>query len=257
MKIKTPDKEVLNKAKMATFDRAAKTPPSKNWVDWLCEQTLAFEAENYPRKRARRQKDAESFKAAIGAFGADMLRHYGNEEAEGFFYRLFDRTELGDTLVTDTSFKQLIDYWQELGWLEKTGHINAKDDWEGKEIPGYSRTSRYRATEAFVDTAQSFQLTPDTVTDNFEISHRHADLVQVRTTSKSTNGQTTKGKRVRPKGPKADHQVKIMQRLNQALVRHTYSLREPPMMRRLFNCADRPGFDFDLGGRFYVERQPP
>ncbi|ARE81785.1 hypothetical protein ROSMUCSMR3_00277 [Roseovarius mucosus] len=251
MKIKTPDRDVLNKAKMANFNRAAKTAPAKNWVDWLVRQTLAYEAAHDPRKRVRQRKAHDGFEAAIGALGADLLRAYGHEEAEGFMYRPMHREELADTFVTSDSFDKLIKFWGGLGWLEMTGHINSTDDWEGQDIPGYSKVRRYRATASFVASAQEFQLTPDTMTDNFEISHKHADLVQVRKTSRRAYGQKTSGQRVRPKGPKVADQKRLMQRLNQGLLAHTYSLKEPPMMRRLFNCADRAGFDFNLGGRFY------
>ncbi|MDP5220040.1 hypothetical protein Q5Y75_22785 [Ruegeria sp. 2205SS24-7] len=35
------------------------------------------------------------------------------------------------------------------------------------------------------------------------------------------------------------------------MAKHEYNLSDIPMVRRVFNCGDRPGFDFNLGGRFY------
>ncbi|EAP77848.1 hypothetical protein ISM_06125 [Roseovarius nubinhibens ISM] len=236
---------------MAEFNRVATTCLAKHWVKSLAKQTLAYEAEHYPRARARQQAAFESFNGAIGAFAADLMYHYGNHEAEGFMYRPLDREELSHTLVSARNFEKLVQYWGNLGWLEMTGHIKATDDWEGQKIPGYSRARRYRATVSFVEQAQACQITPDTVTAHFEINGNQVDLVQFRETNKTAHGQRRGGKRVRLKGPAADYQLQTMRRLNRAMQAHSYSLKEPPTLRRLFNCVERDGFDFDLGGRFY------
>jgi len=247
----TANKEILNKSWWATFNRIPTSGAAKNWIDRLVEQTLEHEAKHHPRPRERKQKDLVSFKAAIGAFAADLLYHNRNEKSQGFMYRPFDRVELSFTLVSGTSFGKLITYWTELGWMERTGHIKSTDDWEGHEIDGYSKARRYRGTQAFLDGAQSFQLTPTSVSNDFEASHRHATLVQLRASKKNSFKTAKRGKTVRAKGPQFDAQLATMRNLNQLMQNHAYSLTEPPMIRRMFNCVDREGFDFDLGGRFY------
>lgn len=247
----TVDKEILNKAWMASFNRIPMSGPAKDWVDWLVKRTLKHEAKKYPRKRKRKLKDQEAFTEAVGAFAADLLLHQRNEASEGFMYRRLDREELSSTLVSGTNFEKLITYWSELDWLEKTGHIKAYDDFEGDRIDGYAKARRYRATPAFINDAETFQLTPASLVRNFEASHKHATVVQMRNSKSFKNGSTQRGKNVRIKGPKFQAQLTTMRKLNQLMLSHQYSLSEPPMLRRLFNCADRKGFKFDLGGRFY------
>lgn len=133
-----------------------------------------------------------------------------------------------------------------------TGHIDARGEWEGEKLEqGYRRTRRYRATQQFLDLAHDFGVTPTTIKDHSEASHRHATLIELRTKKGQAYGRRSKGKRVRLKGPKFEACREQIERLNAFMKTHEYSLIEPPMVRRLFNCADRPGFDFDLGGRFY------
>ncbi|WP_103762911.1 hypothetical protein [Roseovarius confluentis] len=254
MLIETPDKEVLNQARMAEFNRVATSAQGKNWVEHLTKQTLAREAVHHPRKRARKQKDAAAFRGAIEAFAADLLLHYDNSDADGFMYRLLDRQELAATHVSATNFEQLVKLWCELGWLEKTVHIHARQDWDGQPTEeGYFRARRYRATTVFIDFAQSCQLTPSAVPDHFKIDISASDLVQVRQTNKRRKNFGGSGKKTRVRGRKLQEQVAIIECLNQAMQDHSYSLSERPVMRRLFNCADRDCFDFNLGGRFYCQ----
>lgn len=254
MLIETPDKEVLNKAKMAEFNRVAMTDPAKNWIEQLTELTLAYEREHYPRKRARKKNDAEAFETAIGAFAADLLLHRVNTESEGFMYRRFDRQELATSLISATNLKKLVELWCELGWVEITGHIHAPEEFGGAESDaGYFRTRRYRATASFEELAQSFQITPSAVTDNFDIDISASDLVQIRKKNKKRFKLVGRGRKAPFKVSKFQEQIATMKRLNAALAEHKFSLGETPVVRRLFNCASRDDFDFNLGGRFYCQ----
>lgn len=60
----TVSRDALNKAKMATFDRTTISPKAEAWVYDIVAATLAFEAENNLRSRARREKDLASFSNA-------------------------------------------------------------------------------------------------------------------------------------------------------------------------------------------------
>ena len=248
----TVSRDALNKAKMATFDRTTISPKAEAWVYDIVAATLAFEAENTLRSRARREKDLASFGNACGAFAHDLLLHSGHEASLGFMFRSLNRAELSFSLVSSTHFEQMIEAWLRLGWLEYAGHIDAKDDWEGKSLKfGYSRTRRYRATELFLAKAQRFGIASASIKDHFQLSHRHADVIQLRNKKENAAGRSSRGKAVRGKGPKFDICQDQVKRLNKLMQDYDYSLSEPPAVRRLFLCADRPGFDFNLGGRFH------
>lgn len=244
-------RNTLNAAKMATFDRAPKTEAAMNWVHEILKETLAYEDQHNCRKRVRRQKDLITFSQAVGAFAADLLRNSGNEKAKGYMYRSANREELATSLVTSDNFTNLVEIWTDLQLIEATGSIDARTDFDGGLVPYYRRARRFRSTQAFLDLAAQYQITSSNVKDNFEISHRHAKVVQVRATKGSNPFDPTRGKSLKPKGIKFNKCRDQVLALNKLMQTHEYNLSEPPMVRRVFNCGDRADFDFNLGGRFY------
>ncbi|WP_170481220.1 hypothetical protein [Ruegeria arenilitoris] len=245
------DRDILNNAKMATFDRSPRSDAAKAWIDAIQTLTLAHEATSHPRKRARRRTDHLSFSQAVGALAADLLRHSANEESHGFMYRSADREELASTLVSSDNFEKLTTFWTELSLMERTGYIDARDDFEGARVPFYRRARRFRATSSFLDLASNHGVEPKAVKDHFEVSHRHANVVQVRASKGADQFNAERGKLIKQKGEGYRVQCDRVRRLNQLMSGHEYNLSDTPMVRRVFNCGDRRGFDFNLGGRFY------
>tara|TARA_R100001369_G_scaffold28356_1_gene51033 strand:+ start:1610 stop:2980 length:1371 start_codon:yes stop_codon:yes gene_type:complete len=246
------ERDVLNNAQMAGFDRGPVSPEAEAWVEHLLTATLAYEAKHHPRSRARRAADLKAFRLACGAFGHDLVCHSVNHDALGFMYRPLNRVELANTLVSSNHFENLIPAWIGLGWLEHSGFINAFEDFEGaKGGGGYSKVRRYRATMEFLTVAQRLEIEATTIKDHFELSYKHADIIQVRNKKTSRSVVGSKAQRVRMDGPKLQACREQVEKLNSDLLKYDYSLSHPPAVRRLFNCADRTGFDFDLGGRVY------
>jgi hypothetical protein len=246
-------RDILNHAKMATFDRTPNTTTAHNWVKSIQLKTLQHESEHHSRKRARKGTDEQKLLDAIGAISADLISHFENEKSQGFFFRPADKDELAMTLVSYQNFKNLTTYWHEMGWVELTGFIDARHDWDGKKLDqsGYQRARRFRATAEFIRIAQELQISAATIPDHFERSHDRNNLVQVRET-KSGGTHRPFGAKVMKmgKGQLAPHR-KVIQQLNDTLRKHKYNLKDTPMVRRTFNCGDRAGFDFNLGGRLY------
>ncbi|WP_170363913.1 MULTISPECIES: hypothetical protein [Ruegeria] len=245
------DPDILNNAKMATFDRSPRSDVAKSWVDAIQALTMAHEAANHPRKRARRQADHLSFGEAVGAFAADLLRHSTNEDSHGFMHRSANREELTSTLVSSDNFEKLVQYWTELSLLEMTGYIDAHDDFEGARVPFYRRSRRFRATRLFLDLASDHGVKPKEVKDHFEVSHRHANVVQVRAAKGVDQSNFGRGKLIKQNGDGYRGECDRVRHLNQLIANHEYNLSDTPIVRRVFNCGDRRGFDFNLGGRFY------
>lgn len=244
------DRDILNAAKMATFDRAPSSDMAKAWVSAIVDTTLAHEAIHHPRKRARKKADIPSFEGAVGAFAFDLLRQSANQASQGFMYRSSDRTDNGASLVSSVYFDQLVLFWPEMGLMDRTGYIDAKHDFDGGEIPLYRRARRFRATAQFLALALEHGLTPETVKEHFDVSHRHANVVQVRATKGADPSNPTKGNMIKQKGAAFEAECERVRRLNKYMAEHDYSLSDVPMLRRVFNCGDRPDFDFNLGGRF-------
>lgn len=193
---------VYDAARFATLDRSITTNASRGLVEELSTLTLAHETQHHPRKRARRKKDAESFNLAIAALAADLVSHNTNTDALGYMYRPTDREELAQTLVTSDAFEKLRLYWNELGYMEETtfAHFRSTMD-EGDETRNFRRARRFRATEKLIDLAQSFQITPKTISEHFERSQKHANILQVRASKGGSPSNPTAGKLLKPKGP--------------------------------------------------------
>lgn len=245
------DRDILNNAKMATFDCSPRSDAAKAWIDAIQALTLAHEADKHPRKRARKRADHLSFSEAVGAFAADLLRHSANEESRGFMYRSADREELTSTFVSSDNFEKLVKYWIEVNLMEMTGYIDARDDFEGARVPFYRRARRFRATRFFLDLASNHGVEPKAFNDHFEVSHRHTNLVQVRAAKETDQSSVGRGELIKQNSEGYRVQCDRVSRLNQLMARHDYNLSATPIVRRVFNCGDRQGFDFNLGGRFY------
>ncbi|WP_170790269.1 hypothetical protein [Ruegeria lacuscaerulensis] len=245
------DRDALNNARMATFDRSPSSDAAKAWIGAIQALTLAYEAKKHPRKRARRRADHLSFSEAVGAFAADLLRHSANEESRGFMHRSADREELTSTLVSSDNFEKLVKYWTELSLMEMTGYIDARDDFEGARVPFYRRARRFRATRFFLDLATDHGVEPQTVKNHFEVSQRHANVVQVRAAKGADQSNAGRGKLIKQNVDRYRGECDRVRHLNQLIANHEYNLSDTPIVRRVFNCGDRRGFDFNLGGRFY------
>lgn len=247
--------DVLDAAWMATFSRAASSDAAKAWVAELLEITLAHEAKHHTRSRARRKADHDTFVGAIGAFSSDLLRHSVNKDAQGFMYRSADKDNLAATLVSHTSFTQLVKFWVGMGLMEKTGHLHFVDSMADDQAGNYRKVRRFRATPAFLELAARHGITPETVRDHFETSHRHVNVVQVRAKKAGNKAAPSRAKLIKQKGAAYEAQCERVRRLNALMAGHSYSLDDTPMVRRVFNCGDRPGFNFNLGGRFYCSSE--
>ena len=120
-------KDILDCARFASFSLKPIGDKCERWVAALCKHTIAFESRAEPRGRKRTHKASESFSRAVGAFACDLIKHSNNAEAQGFMYRPADREWLGDTLVSSVNFDILLRWWNNMGWVEVSSSIDARD----------------------------------------------------------------------------------------------------------------------------------
>lgn len=250
-------KEQLNAAKMAEFIWAPKTEVAKCFLSELERRTIDFETDFEPRDRKRRAADTESFRRAIGAFAADLLCHYSNQEAAGFMYRPASREEFADTLVSSRSFEQLVRFWQALGLIEATGAIQVKHTFDGYEIAGdyYVKARRFRATDKLISLAALFSITPENIKEHFEEDMTLVRVVIVRAEKKHVGGKKVPSRNIRPSGSRYEAEVNRIKAINNHLRTAGFDLMDPPRVYRLFNRGDSKGFDFNMGGRLYCGSQ--
>ncbi|MCG7520555.1 hypothetical protein [Ruegeria sp. Ofav3-42] len=245
-------RDILNRARFATLDRSVATEAARNFVIELTDRTLGQEALHHPRKRARRRTDLDNFKLAIGALAADLIKHSANEDSDGYMFRPADRDELAQTLVSSDAHTKLRIYWNELGLMEETGFVHSRASLQADDqTKTYRKTRRFRATPRLLELAQNYQLTAANISEHFERSHKHANVLQVRGSKGSNYALPQRGKLIKQSGIKFQQRRAEVESLNRQLARHRFNLSVKPMLRRIFNCGDRKGFDFNLGGRFY------
>ncbi len=245
-------RNMLNRARFATLDRSAATEAARKLVVELTDRTLSHEAQHQPRKRARRRTDMDNFKLAIGALAADLIKHSANKEANGYMYRPADKDELAQTLVSSDALTKLRAYWLGMGLMQQTGYTHFRASIKPHDrTQTYRKARRMRATTHFLELAQSFQVTANNISDHFERSHKHANVLQVRGAKGSNYSYPERGELIKQSGPKFRQRRFEVESLNRHLATHEFNLSDTPMLRRIFNCGDRKGFDFNLGGRFY------
>ncbi len=246
-------RETLNQARFATLDRSTTTEAAKNFVSNLIDQTFAHEEAQHPaRIRARKQKDLDNFKLAVGAMAADLIKHSANDAANGYMYRPADKDELAQTLVSSDALTKLRKYWIGMGLMEETGFVHSRACFEvDDQTQTYRKARRFRATSRLLEMAQNYQLTAANISEHFERSHRHANVLQVRGSKGSNYAIPERGKLIKQAGTKFQERRAEVESLNRHLACHRFNLSDQPMLRRIFNCGDREGFDFNLGGRFY------
>ncbi|WP_170515624.1 hypothetical protein [Ruegeria atlantica] len=250
----TPEetRETLNQAHMSTLDRSTTTEAAKNFVSELMCQTLTYEAQYNPRTRARRCIDLDNFKLAVGAMAADLIRHSDNVASKGYMYRPAAKDELAQTLVSSDALIKLRTYWIGMGLMEETGFAHFQASFVANDqTQTYEKARRFRATPRLLEMAQSYQLTAANISEHFERSHKHVNVLQVRGSKGSNYALPQRGKLIKQSGLKFQERRAEVETLNRQLARHRFSLSDTPMLRRIFNCGDRKGFDFNLGGRFY------
>jgi hypothetical protein len=241
-----PTKAMLLAARMASLNRYATTSEAKGLIDDLVNDILALEAANKLRDRARKAKDLESFRAGLGAFIADLLIHSENAEAGGFCYRSFGTMSFEGAYATTELLDQYRDRLVALGLVEYVPGYQTSAN-------GYDRSakaSRFKATSALLSKAAThIEVNVASLKRHFVINRSLGFPI----TLKRTAVEEAKAKRM--PFDRTDPMVKAlasdMTRINDYLHRHSFNLGLDPLYRRGFHGGDRPGFNWDLGGRMF------
>ncbi|SHE35896.1 hypothetical protein SAMN05444339_101146 [Loktanella atrilutea] len=241
-----PTKGMLLAARMASLNRYPATTEAKALIDDVLNDILEFESAGKLRSRARKAKDLEAFRAGLGALVADLLVHSLNVEAGGYCYRGFGPMSFEGSYATTELLTQYRDRLVALGLVEYVPGYQTSAN-------GYDRSakvSRFRATpDLLAKAADQLELTVDNLKLHFVIDRSLGFPITLKRTA------VEEGKAKRMPFDKTDPIVRglarDMTRINDYLQQHSFNLGLDPLYRRGFHGGDRPGFQWNLGGRMF------
>jgi hypothetical protein len=215
------------------------------------------------RKNRRGEEKQRQFEDAIGAVVADLLLALADEEAEGWSYRPSRAGSFTGEHVSYPMYRNVMDPAKEHGLIEEVEGFHARyffgdeDTGDGGWVSSpQSMTNRYRATNALLELARGFGITPDTVGQHFIQSiPRHP--LELRGASRWEFGEKVKGTRMEvPESPETQQLEADLHELNRFLDGVSIEGGVHRGYRRIFNQGDKPGFAWNKGGRLYSQGHP-
>lgn len=212
------------------------------------EQALATGA-----RKNRRKGTSDKLNYAVGAFLADLLRAFGQEEPEAnpWVYRSMHAKSFTGAKVSYRTFSQLVDGLKRLALLEHIdGHQVSSED-RGKFA------ARFRATPSLLAFTKERSVDPAKVYDHFEFEYDlPKNVLELRATKEVTYWATS-----RPPGkPMPFERDGItnaieghVRELNEFFAQHKLRGGSHHGYVRIFHNGDDPRFFWNMGGRLYSQ----
>jgi hypothetical protein len=212
-------------------------------VTRLHEAITAHERTIGLRKYARGKTQAQ-FEKAIGAFAADLLLAQNHKKAKGWIQRSLRDESFDNGPVTRTQARAVVDGLVALGLIRRV------DGYAAMTAFGVGRyvSPKMRAEPAMLRFAKECGVDTDEAKQHF-VKGPPKDLIVVRGASLYDGHKKIKGKVLRVEAP--GHLWNEMQELNTFLEGFTLEHGTHRGFFRGYNNGDRPGFDFNGGGRIY------
>jgi hypothetical protein len=209
----------------------------------LHEVITAHERAAGLRKYERGKKSAQ-FMKAIGAFAADLLLAQNHKKAKGWIQRSLRDESFDNGPVTRTQGRAVVDGLVAVGLMR---HVKGYPEMTGFGVGRYI-SPKLRAKPAMLNLAKECGVNTDDAEEHFA-KGPPKDLVIVRGASTYDGHKKIKGKvlKVDVPGNLRDE----IQELNTFLEGVTLGHGTHRGFFRGYNNGDRPGFDFDRGGRIY------
>jgi hypothetical protein len=209
----------------------------------LHDAITAHERTVNPRKYARGKTSAQ-FNKAIGAFAADLLLAQNHKKAKGWVQRSLRVESFDNGPVTRTQARAVVDGLIALGLMH---HVKGYPEMTAFGPSRYV-SPKLRAEPALLKFAKECGVDADKAEEHFTKGPpKH--LVVVRGASVYDGYKKLKGKVLKVKAP--ERLWNEMQELNTFLEGFTLEHGTHRGFFRGYNNGDRPGFDFDGGGRIY------
>lgn len=195
-------------------------------------------------RKYERGKTSAQFKKAIGAFAADLLLAQKDKNAKGWVQRSLRDKSFDNGPVTRTQGGAVVDGLVALGLIRHVkGYTEMSAFGAGRLI-----SPKLRAKPAMLKLAKECGVEADRAEEHFTKGPPKS-LVVVRGASLYDGHKKIKGEVLKVNAP--EHLWNEMQELNTFLEGFTLEHGTHRGFFRGFNNGDRPGFDFDRGGRIY------
>jgi hypothetical protein len=195
-------------------------------------------------RKYERGKTSAQFNKAIGAFAADLLLAQNHKKAKGWIQRSLRDEAFDNGPVTRTQGRAVVDGLIALGLVR---HVKGYTEMSAFG-PGRRVSPKLCAEPAMLKLAEECGVAADEAEQHFT-KGQPKDLVVVRGASVYDGYKKIKGKVLKVKAP--EHLWNEMQELNTFLGGFTLEHGTHRGFFRGYNNGDRPGFDFDRGGRLY------
>jgi hypothetical protein len=212
-------------------------------VTRLHEAITTHERTVNPRKYSRGKTRAQ-FDKAIGAFAADLLLAQNHKKAKGWMQRSLRPVSFDNGPVTRTQGLAVLEGLVALGLIRR---VNGYAHMTGFG-PSHYVSPKLRAQPAMLKLAKECGVDADKAKQHFA-KGPPKDIVVVRGASVYDGHKKLKGKVLKVKAP--EHLWNEIQELNTFLEGFTLEHGTHRGFFRCYNNGDRPGFNFDRGGRIY------
>jgi hypothetical protein len=212
-------------------------------VTRLHEAITAHERTVGLRKYARGKTQAQ-FEKAIGAFAADLLLAQNHKKAKGWIQRSLRHESFDNGPVTRTQGRAVV---HGLVALELMRRVDGYAEMTAFGVARYV-SPKMRAEPAMLKLAKECGVDADKAKQHF-VKGPPKDLIVVRGASVYDGHKKIKGKVLKVKAP--EHLWNEMKELNTFLEGFTLEHGTHRGFFRGYNNGDRPGFDFNGGGRIY------
>ena len=254
-----PEMRHLTAARMATLMHEATSDQAIAFRDEVLSLLYYSKAKLDRRegKRVRRPQSKERLAhcLTLDAILADLILATDNTNALGFCYRSSNRQGFTDSATKATSkvYDWQIDALEATGLIDRKGGYAANEDFDGAKIVHHRRATRLRATWALMEIAQRHGI------DHSSLYSHYAKLKQEPKATivlKTSSTRTGRGRVMRcPDNERTAELRRPIDAINDAYAQNRFEGTPSPVLRRVFNCADTNGFDFNKGGRLIADFQ--
>jgi hypothetical protein len=204
-------------------------------------------------RKNKRKNTAGKLDYAVGAFLADLLRAYGDDEPtpNPWVYRSMHAKSFTGASVKYRTFASLVDELKQLGFLQ---HV------DGHEVDPEDRgkfAARFRATPALLSFCREREVEPVKVLDHFEFEYDlPKDVLELRATKQGDYWVKTK-----PAGKPMEFERDGITRaiednvreLNEFFAKHKLRGGSHHGYVCIYHNGDDPRFFWNMGGRLYSQ----
>ena len=248
--MRAEDYQAILNARPMAFRYKSSTTTSRAFANEVTDRLTKVEE----RKRRRRATDQFAFELAVDLITADLLFGYFGKRSSWVYRSLHRESFKGEPVKADT-FNAVIGSLLKLGLIEQHKGGNLSNPFKrqnGKPTYTPGLASRFRATQDLLVLAASLGLTQEGLPQNYELQMPNS-VIKLMKQSVRSGQNKLKGQRqaFRHTGQTRAMASEI-KAINAYLNLQRYEGGIFSGLRRIFNEADVPGFNWDRGGRLYA-----